>query len=76
MPNESGRQLPNQCLYLSLARSLAGDDATNPALYTESVHAHALVLKREIEGSVRSRDPVWASKNVGERSEACFEFVT
>lgn len=52
--DETGRELVNQCFYLSIARAFLGHEAPTSGL--------ALLLKRAVEASVLAARPEWASK--------------
>jgi len=70
--DEEGRELVNQCFYLSIARSYLGH-----APCTEEVRKVALHFKRSIEACVLAAHPDWAtdSHRLGENAMAFADFL-
>lgn len=70
--DEEGRELMNQCFYLSIARSYLG-----PSPEAEEVHKAALLLKRTVEACVLSAHPEWAhdDQRLGENAMAFADFL-
>lgn len=70
--DEEGRELLNQCFYLSIARSYLG-----PLSGAEEVQKAALLLKRTVEACVLSAHPEWASDDsrLGENAMAFADFL-
>lgn len=70
--DEEGRELLNQCFYLSLARSYLG-----PTPESEEVQRAALLMKRTVEACVLSAHPDWASdsQRLGENAMAFADFL-
>lgn len=70
--DEDGRELVNQCFYLSIARSYLGH---TPGL--EEVQKVALVMKRTVEACVLQAHPDWAKddRRLGENAMAFADFL-
>lgn len=70
--DEEGRELVNQCFYLSIARSYLG-----PAPEAEEVQKAALLMKRTVEACVLSSHPEWArdDQRLGENAMAFADFL-
>jgi len=70
--DEEGRELVNQCFYLSLARSYLG-----PAPEAEEVQKAALLMKRTVEACVLAAHPDWATddQRLGENAMAFADFL-
>lgn len=70
--DEEGRELLNQCFYLSIARSYLG-----PNVEYSEVQRAALLLKRTIEACVLAAHPDWASdeSQLGENAMAFADFL-
>lgn len=68
--NEQGKEMQNQCFYLSLAGSYLGGGKKSPGL-----HDTALSLKRVIEAAVLAAHPDWGGTSVGEDIQAFSDFL-
>lgn len=70
--DEEGRELMNQCFYLSIARSYLGHLTTQA-----EVQKAALVLKRTVEACVLASHPDWSSdsEKLGENAMAFADFL-
>jgi hypothetical protein len=70
--DEEGKELVNQCFYLSIARSYLG-----PFVEAEEVQTAALLLKRTVEACVLATHPHWATDNqrLGENAMAFADFL-
>jgi len=68
--NEEGKEMSNQCFYLSMAGSYLGRGKKS-----EGLHDTALSLKRVIESAVLAAHPDWAGSTVGEDVQAFSDFL-
>eukprot|EP00930_Biecheleria_cincta_P072173 TRINITY_DN59610_c0_g1_i1.p1 TRINITY_DN59610_c0_g1~~TRINITY_DN59610_c0_g1_i1.p1 ORF type:complete len:848 (-),score=153.58 TRINITY_DN59610_c0_g1_i1:142-2685(-) len=68
--NEEGKEMSNQCFYLSMAGSYLGRGKKS-----EGLHDTALSLKRVIEAAVLAAHPDWAGNTVGEDIQAFSDFL-
>jgi hypothetical protein len=70
--DEDGREMVNQCFYLSIARSYLG-----PHVEPEEMRKTALLLKRTVEACVLAKNPEWASDHrlLGENAMAFADFL-
>mmetsp|Transcript_18798 Transcript_18798/g.48204 ORF Transcript_18798/g.48204 Transcript_18798/m.48204 type:complete len:433 (+) Transcript_18798:101-1399(+) len=70
--DEEGRELVNQCFYLSLARSYLG-----PYVAAEETNKVALMFKRTVEACVLTAHPEWATdeQRLGENAMAFADFL-
>lgn len=70
--DEEGRELMNQCFYLSIARSYLGHLAES-----SEVQKAALLLKRTVEACILVRHPEWSSNGqmLGENAMAFADFL-
>lgn len=70
--DEAGKELINQCFYLSIARSYLG-----PSVDASEVQKTALFLKRTVESCVLAAHPEWAydEQRLGENAMAFADFL-
>lgn len=70
--DEDGREMLNQCFYLSIARSYLG-----PHAEPQEMRKSALLFKRTVEACVLSRNPEWATdqRMLGENAMAFADFL-
>jgi len=69
--DENGREMVNQCFYLSIARSYLGP------IETAEVEKAALLMKRTVEACVLAAHPEWAddAQKLGENAMAFADFL-
>lgn len=70
--DEDGREMLNQCFYLSIARSFLG-----PHVDPQEMRKSALLFKRTVEACVLAKNPEWATdqRMLGENAMAFADFL-
>mmetsp|Transcript_95564 Transcript_95564/g.259371 ORF Transcript_95564/g.259371 Transcript_95564/m.259371 type:complete len:386 (-) Transcript_95564:88-1245(-) len=70
--DEDGREMLNQCFYLSIARSYLG-----PHVEPQEMRNSALLFKRTVEACVLAKHPEWATdqRMLGENAMAFADFL-